>query len=385
MTDYVWKHLPFAIYLDTNALRSVGLNLDAQWINELLSITNKYGICVCISELVLSEWCEHVTGVLEGNRQKLLSSMTLLSRYGVAVPNIKPSEIGLPVKSKIIAVVTEMMRSSGFDIIPNWDAPLPKILNEAVTKRPPFEQGGKGLCDAVILESYAEHAKKNFTGSRVIVISKDTSVKRSAQRFSDREINVDFVNESEIITKLKSMLSDELAAYLETKKINLKNYVLEREAEILDFVKKTPLEITDLTINPPSSTPYDGVFGTVESILSVNPIKVIDVIGGAPTYGEQTETDRYPLRISIEIELEIIVTESRFRGGLLGLEPQSRVVVQPDALSSSSPVAMEKKSFDWNPREINKTIRRAITVFATLDAHKAEKDVFDDLRLEKVF
>jgi len=48
MTDYVWKHLPFAIYLDTNALRSAGLNLDAQWINELLSITNKYGICGCV-------------------------------------------------------------------------------------------------------------------------------------------------------------------------------------------------------------------------------------------------------------------------------------------------------------------------------------------------
>ena len=56
MTDYVWKHLPYAIYLDTNALRSAGSNLDAPWINELLSITNEYGISVCISELVLAEW-----------------------------------------------------------------------------------------------------------------------------------------------------------------------------------------------------------------------------------------------------------------------------------------------------------------------------------------
>jgi len=81
MTDYVWKHLPYAIYLDTNALRSAGSNLDAPWINELLSITNEYGISVCISELVLAEWCEHIIEVLKRNRQKLLSSMALLIRH----------------------------------------------------------------------------------------------------------------------------------------------------------------------------------------------------------------------------------------------------------------------------------------------------------------
>jgi len=383
MTDYVWKHLPFAIYLDTNALRSVGPNLDAQWINELLSITNKYGISVCISELVLAEWCEHIIGVLEGNRQKLLSSMVLLRRYGITVPNIKPSEVSLPVKTNIVAVVSEMMKAAGFNIVANWDAPLSQLLNEAVTKRPPFEQGGKGLCDAVILESYAAHAKKTFARSRVLVISNDAAVKRSAQRFSDCEIVVDFVNESEIVARLKSLLSDELAAFIEAKKLTLKKYVLAHESEILNFIKKTPLEITDLTINPPSSTPYDGVFGTVESILSVKPIKIIDVIGGAPTYGEETAKDRYPIRISVEIELEIIVTEPGFGGGLLG--PQARAIVQPDTLNNTSPVTLEKKVYDWNPREINKTIRRALTVFATLDAQKEKNDFFDDLRLEKVF
>lgn len=383
MTKFVWKHLPFAIYLDTNALRSVGPKLDAQWINELLSITNEYGINVCISELVLSEWCEHIFGVLEGNRQKLLSSMALLKRFGISVPEIKPTEVILPEKPHVVAVVTKMMKAIGFNIIPNWDAPLSQLLNEAVDKRPPFEQGGKGLCDAVILESYADHAKENFANSRVLVISNDGAVKRSAQRFSDREIVVDFVGEQEIVTKLKSMLSDELSAFIEAKKSRLKKYVLAHESEILNFIKKTPIEITDLTINPPSDTIYDGVFGTTESILSVRPVKIIDVIGGAPIYGEETTKDRYPIRISVEIELEIVVTQPGSVGGLLG--PQARAVVRPDTLDSTSPVSMEKKTYDWKPREINKTIRRALTVFATLDAQKEKIDVLDDLRIEKVF
>jgi hypothetical protein len=383
MTDYVWKHLPYAIYLDTNALRSAGPNLDASWINELLSITNEYGISVCISELVLSEWCEHINGVLKGNRQKLLSSMALLRHYGISLPDIKPGEISLPAKLQLFGIVSGMMKAAGFSVIPNWNAPLSRLLNEAVAKRPPFEQGGKGLCDAVILESYAEHAKENFAKARVLVISNDGAMKRSAERFMDRKIVVDFVGESEIVAKLKSLLSDELSAYIEAKKSKLTAYVQANEPEILDFIRKTPLEITDWMINPPSAELHDRIVGTIESILSVRPVRITDVIGGAPTYGEETAKDRYPMRISVEIELEIVVTEPGSWLGLLG--PQARAIVQPDILDSASPVSLEKKTYDWKPRSIVKTIKRLLTVLATLDAQKEKNDVFDDLRIEKVF
>jgi hypothetical protein len=127
---------------------------------------------------------------------------------------------------------------------------------------------------------------------------------------------------------------------------------------------------------------YDRVIGTVESILSVTPVKITDVIGGAPTYGEQPPKDRYPVRIFVEIEMEIAVQEPGFDLSLLG--PQARAVVQPDALGAS-PVTLEKRSYDWRTREVVRTIRRSLTVFATLDAKKEKGDVFDDLRIEKVF
>lgn len=382
MIDYVWKHLPYAIYLDTNVLRSAGPNLDVSWINELLSITNEYGISVCISQLVLSEWCEHINGVLESNKQKLLSSLTLLKHYGVSLPDITGGQIKLPSKPELLGLVSDMMKAAGFSVIPNWDGPLLRLLNEAVTKRPPFDQGGKGLCDAVILESYAEHAKENFAEARVLVVSNDAAVKRSAERFTERGIGVDFVGETEIVTKLKSLLSDETSAYLEQKKSMLREYIQTREPEILDFIRKTPVEITDWTINPPSAELYDRIIGTIESILSVTPLKITDVIGGAPTYGEQPPKDRYPIRISVEIEMEIVVQEPVFGLGLLG--PQARAIVQPDALGAS-PVTFEKRSYDWKTREVARTIRRSLTVFATLDAQKEKNDIFDDLRIEKVF
>ncbi len=199
MADYIWKHLPYAIYLDTNVLRSAGPRLDAQWINELLSITNKYGISLCISELVLTEWCEHIIEVLESNRQKLLSSISLLKHYDIQVPDIKPDEVNLPEKTQLIELVSQKLEKAGFDVVENWDAPLSQLLSEAVEKKPPFEQGGKGLCDAVMLESYVKHAKENFTEPRVLVISNDAAVKRSEDRFKKHGITVDFISESDIV------------------------------------------------------------------------------------------------------------------------------------------------------------------------------------------
>jgi hypothetical protein len=381
MTVYVWKRLPYAIYLDTDVLRRAGLKLDAPWINELLSITNKYGIGVWISELVLAEWCEYIATVLQKNRQKLLSSVNLLMDYGIPVPDMKPDEIILPEKDRLAEVVSNKLKTAGFDVIQNWDVPLSQLLTEAIARKPPFEEGGKGLSDAVILETYAEHAKKNFEEPRILVVSHDSAVKRSGDRFGNRGIVVEFVDEQGIVEKLKSLLNEEIATYIEHAKTRLREYVSKYEAEILEFVKKTPFEITDWMLDNPFFPPKDEerIFGTIESILSVRPTKITDVIGGVPKYGQELAEDRYPVLISVELELDILVREYGFGFGRLG---QTRAIIQPNMLSTSSPVPLA--ATDYTPREITKTIRRKITVLVSLEAEKEKKGVLDDFRIEKI-
>jgi len=379
MDEYFWKHLPYAIYLDTNVLRSAGPHLDAQWINELLSITNRYPINLCISELVLEEWCEHIFGVLESNRQKLLSAISLLRHFGIHVPDIQPNEVKLPEKGQLKEVLSGKMKNAGFDIIQNWDAPLSQLLTEAVAKKPPFEQGGKGLCDVVILESYVKHAKEKFYEARVLVVSNDGAVKRSEDRFTERGITVDFISESDIAGKIKSLLKDEVVAYIDLRQSRLREYVLTHEATILDFVRKTPLEITDWMLTGPFINEEDRVYGTIESILSVRPTKITDVIGGVPTYDEIPQ-NRYPVRISVEIELDIVV--SQYSVGL-GLLTQTRAIVQPATIEGESPNVILEKMI-MKPQEITKTIKRRVLVLATLDAEKEERDIFDDFRIEKI-
>jgi len=378
MTKYVWKHLPYAVYMDTNVLRSAGPSLNKQWISELLSITNEYGIDLCISELVLQEWCEHLFETLNNNRQKLFSATSLLKDYNIEVPTIASQQVNLPEKHELVEMVKQKLIKAGFAIIKNWDAPLSQLLNDAVEKRPPFEHGGKGLCDAVILESYVKHAKENFSEARVLVISNDSAIKRSGDRFKKHEIDVEFIGESEIVAKLKSLLKDEVATFIEEKDSRLEKYILTHEAKILEYVSKSPIKITDWMLEGPFTKEEDRIYGTIERILSIRPTKITKVIGGAPTYGEETPQERYAIQIFVEIAIDIVVSQYGF-----GLLMQPRAVVQPDMIDKNSPVPLEKGT-KYEPQEFTKTIKRSITVHASLDAEKENQGILDDFKIEKI-
>jgi len=164
----------------------------------------------------------------------------------------------------------------------------------------------------------------------------------------------------------------------------LEKYILNLESTILEYVNKTPIKITDWMLEGPFTKEEDKIYGTIERILSVRSTKITKVVGGAPTYGEETPQERYPIQIFVEIEIDIIVRQYGF--GLLGyLERlnQARAVVQPDMIDRDSPVTLEKGT-NYLPQEITKTIKRSITVRATIDAGQKKKDVFDDFRIENI-
>lgn len=109
-------------------------------------------------------------------------------------------------------------------------------------------------------------------------------------------------------------------------------------------------------------------------------MEITNVIGGTPPYGEQMAQGRYPVSISIGIELDIVVSE--YDSGL-GVFGQTRAIVQPNMLDNASPATLEK-TYNWIPRRINKTIKRRVTVLATLDAEKEKLGVLEDFKIEKI-
>lgn len=385
MTEDIWKHLPYAIYLDTNILRRAGTRLEKAWINELLSITTQFGISLCISELVLAEWCEHLGRELKSNRDDLLNSLDVLKHYDISMPTIRPHDIKLPEKKELADMVRAKLSAIGISVIPNWTAPLEQLLDEAVTKRAPFEAGGKGLCDAVILESYVQHAKDNFKEPRVLMVSRDAAVNRSGGRFGDHGVIVDLVNEENIVERLTLLLDDELAARIERKKEKLRKYIIAYEAEILKYVRSSPLKLTDGMLLSFFDRMIGGEFSfgeTIESVLSIRPTRITNVIGGAPPYGEEPSEERYPVQISVELELDVVV--STYGGSGLSIFGKTRATVQPDTLDASSPVPLEKVGFDSKRTESIKTISRPLTVLATLDAKKEKEGILADFKIERI-
>lgn len=381
MTEYVWKHLPYAIYFDTNAIRSASPSLNQPWISELLSIANKYGINLYISELVLREWCKHIIETLQTNKSKLFSSLSLLGEYGIKVPNIDVEQVSLPDQKVLIETVRTKMSDMGFEFIQNWDAPLSHLLDEAVDKIPPFEHGGKGLCDAVILESYANHAKGTFDNPRVLLVSRDEAVRNSKGRFTKYGIAVEFLKENEVVNKLKSLLTDEVAAYTEEQATKLTNYVCQYENQVLDHARETPIHLSDWFLNPPGLDEQNKIRGSINKVLSVKPTRILQVVGGSPAYGIKVPDDRYPLQIYVEFEIDIMVSD--YTTGAFQQMMQTRAIVQPNMLEDASPIELNS-TFNLTQQERAQSIKRTVTFYATIDAKKEKEGIYDDFKIEKI-
>ena len=378
MSEYIWKFLPNAVYLDTDVLRSAGHNLNKPWMSELLSLTNKLGINLCIAELVLEEWCEHLFDMLKSNQQKLLSAIELLKEYNIQTPAIKSSDIKLPEKSALIELVRQRLTNTGFEIIKNWETDVQNLLNEAVKKRPPFENGGKGFCDTIILESYVANTLENFENARIIVVCRDGAIRLSEDRFKKHGINVTFVGETDIVDNLKSLLEDEKASYLEERNSRLREYIISNQDLIIEFVKKANINITNSWLDGQLNKEEEHIYGSIERILAIRPSSITKVIGGVPKYGEKTPSDRYPVLIFVEIEVDIIVRQST-----LGSLFQPIAIVQPEQIDENTPLTIERR-MNLKLEDVKRTIKRSVTVYATIDGDKEEQDKFEDLNIEKV-
>lgn len=303
----------------------------------------------------------------------------MLNDYNIELPFNESNGIDIPAKQELIKTVSQKLRTSGFQIIKNWEAPLSDLLEEAVVKTPPFEHRGKGFCDAVILESYAEHAKNNFSDARVIVISNDDAVLRSKDRFNNKGVTVEFTNETNITETLEALLKDEIAAFNKEKNERLKEYIIGFEPQIIEYVKSQPFEITDWMINSPFTQEEDRINGSIERLISVRPIKIDKVIGGTQPYGEEElPSDKYPVQIFVELEIILVVKQFGF-----GIYNLKKATVQPDIVNEKSPVIFEDTT-DYTPKEVTLTIKRTVTVFATLNAEKEKNNILDDFQIMKI-
>ena len=400
MTQNEPRHFLDAIYLDTNILRSAGLNLNKLWMSEVRSFAGERGIHLCITKLVLAEWCEDILESLRRRRQQMLSASDFLMEYEIEVPYFNEALLTLPEGNTLIRLISERLGNAGFEIIDNWTGSLEQLIDEAVHHCPPFEKGDKGFRDAVILESYVLHASQQFENPRVMVISNDEAVGHSQERFSRQGIDVTIVRASESPDRLKALLDDETALFLKERENRLFEFVKRHEEEILAFVSKSPLEFTEWWLEPPSveedliQVLWKSSFqSSVKSILSAKPIRVIKAVGGAPLPRKKVPHDRYPLEIWVQIELEVIIYEpwpeessSSYRPPGIPKPKEFETDYRPRTFDEMQDSLIEQLvSLELSKgRKKKAVIKGNVYVEATVSSKGAEHGEYEDLKLDRL-
>jgi hypothetical protein len=80
----------------------------------------------------------------------------------------------------------------------------------------------------------------------------------------------------------------------------------------------------------------------------------------------------------------MVVGVSEYGFGMIGFSAEPRAIVQPDTVAGGPPVPLQRTAVDLRPREATTTIRRNITVLATVDSTKEKSGHLDDFRIEKI-
>jgi hypothetical protein len=376
MTNYKSQYLPNGIYFDTNILRKARFDLSESWMIELRAFANDFGIKLFLPELVLDEWTKYIFESLKSNYSKLSSVVKFFRDYNISIPDFDETGVELPEWKTLKDIIRDRLNNSGFIIIENWTGPLESLINEAVRKIPPFDEGGKGFCDVIILESIIKHASNKLKNARIMVISDDKAVKRSNDRFMKHDINVIFADQEDVLTILDSSLDKEAAALQQHREELLFIFVKRYEALIIDFIKKEPIKFTDSWLDGFGDNKVEG---SVTSVLSVIPLRIIKVVGGVSLSQEDVTPNRYPINIWVEAELDVLVDKLDFFSN----RNEPLAIEIPEKIDANAPLKINKR-FNFDTHVVKDRIKRNIYVEATISKDKTESGDYKDFRLEKV-
>ena len=379
MSEVELKQFPDAVYFDTNVLRSMNIYQNDPWFVEFVSFVNQeIEIDFFICDLIVSEYSHYLYNeIIKKNLSKFQNAYKSMSSYGVQLPDIDIGSLKLPAYETFEITVKDRLMNRHFKIINNHSINTELLLDEAVKKYPPFESGDKGFRDAMILETYAEHAKTSFDTPRIIIVSKDGAVIKSVDRFRRQKVEVEFVEENDLVQKLRSKLDNEVSNIIQQREEKLLSFINEHEKTIFDFIRNSDIEITEWWLAP--YLREKDFSGTIKEILDIKPNKIEKVIEGISGFRENTPEDKNPIDIWVEVEIQIIVEELNVED-ILG---KKYGVIKPDSIKEGDTVIVEQSMYNrWITKK--KEIFRGVMVEATIDKKPKLDFNFGNLKLERI-
>jgi PIN domain len=372
-----WQLLPDAIYFDTNALLEATFTLDAPWMAEVRSLAQKANMGLYVPELVADEWTGHMLREIGSKVGKATSALRFLRSFGIDAPEAPDLADKVRSRSDMKEWVGARLAEINFRILPHAEIRLEDLIKQALEHRAPFTAGDKGFRDTLIVESIISHAA-TMEDPKVLVVTTDKDVGRSGFRFKRASAEVRFAKPGEVVEMLKSLESEEFAAFLEQHQAELGEFVGSHEAEVLKFVASSPLQYSTGWLD---NVFGGGVGGSVTKVIEAKPTGIANVLPGVGPFADNLSDDRYPISISVAIRMHVEI-EKYAEVPLMGTAA-ALSGLPPAEIDERSPLVVERPSSWPQKQTVEEVVERQVRVEASVSSAAKKEGRWEDLKLHK--
>jgi hypothetical protein len=169
---------PTAIYFDASALRQLPFDLSSPDLARLNEVVTRFGIGKFVPEVAEREWIWFHQEIAKKKRDSLMSTARMLADYAKEMPfNVEgPDEREL--LEEVRRAQADRLSSAGFERIPTPPADLTELLESAIRRIKPFEDGDRGFRDTIVNPCWS-----NYHTSTVLALSRRTFILTGEQTF----------------------------------------------------------------------------------------------------------------------------------------------------------------------------------------------------------
>ncbi len=372
----VRRHLFDAVLLDTNAVRSLGISLDAAWFSELCEICRRADVPVAVIDVTLDEWTTQHRSMLQEKNSQVRAGLRFIEQ--ISGTPIALSEITLPDNSAIKQFLKRQLEAQEVRIIETQPQEVADYIAEALNKVSPFEKGGKGFMDAVILDSIVAYAKTLKSQARVLVISDDAAVLRSQDRFDQSGVEVEFAKREEAKDKAASSLSSAENEFIRQRDAALLKHVRESEPRILQEFNEKPIKISNIFLRKALE---DSKLGPLlpERIVGLRPkgVERVSVVYGYPE--SVVGLDRYRVHVYVQCEVDVVLSRFAVSTGS-SIFGQTTITIDGTDVRTHLPIESPRMSGD--EPEATQTILMSISIDGSIARQAFEQGSCEGFRVE---
>ena len=383
MTTEGLPSLPHAIYFDANALIRIPHTLRDRSFQKVVEFAKEYGIKLVLPEVAWFEWLHSLAEKLRTcltrieNDAKYVTSLLGRSVLDYRKPDIEEAVVELFDRH------TDRVKAAGFQIAKTPNLETGELLIQAILKQRPFQSGGKGSRDVVIVETAAQHAVEEYEGPRILLISNDKVVQRSSSRFKDRGVDVVICPAEKALDELYASLSEVVKSLRETVKKTHElaeeaalKFLSKHQASVFKFITASEISLDSLESKLKEVRPYG--FPNIQRLDAVRPIKVASASPGFPSLGGDLPPGRYPFQFDVEVEFDLTIKY-----------PLGRLLVDRRSIPLDRPVSVDELPRSSAPtrdfESESMTLVCDIRVEATVSAEGARDRSYKDLEMTEVW